>query len=128
MNGLRSPLAEAQRLGAAHSGTRHWLAQRLSALALIPLGLAAAVLFFWAMRAGYGEVVAWLHRPWVLLFVVLLVGVAVWHGVLGLQVVIEDYIPHKGLAFALITVFRLASAAIALLGIIAAAMVGFRSI
>ena len=126
-NDLRTPLSGARRLGAAHAGTHHWLMQRITALAMIPLGLAAAVLFFWASRAGYFEVFAWLHRPWVLLFVVLLVAVAFWHGFLGLQVVIEDYVPHKGLAFALITILRLGTVAAALLGVIAAAMVGFRS-
>jgi len=127
MSNMRTPLAGARRLGAAHSGTHHWLMQRITALAMIPLGLAAAVLFFWASRAGYFEVFAWMHRPWILLFVVLLVIVPLWHGFLGLQVVIEDYVPNRGMAFALITVLRLATVAVALLGIIAAAMVGFRS-
>lgn len=127
MSGFRTPLAGARGLGTARAGSRHWLAQRLTAVALIPLGLAAAVLFFWVMRAGYVEVSEWLHRPWVLLFLVLLVGVTLWHGFLGLQVVIEDYVPHKGLAFALITGVRFLSVVIALLGIIAAAMVGFGS-
>lgn len=125
---LRTPLGEARGLGSAHAGTRHWILQRLTALALIPLGLAAAVLFFWLMRSGYYPVAAALHSPWVLLFVVLLVAAAFWHGCLGLQVVVEDYVPHHGLAFALITLLRFLSVALALLGIIAAARVGFGSL
>jgi succinate dehydrogenase / fumarate reductase membrane anchor subunit len=123
----RTPLARAQGKGSAHDGTRHWLAQRVSALALIPLGLAAAVLFFWLMGTGYYQVFALMHRPWVLLFAVLLVGVVYWHGYLGLKVVIEDYVHKPGLAFACVTLVKFLSIALALLGIIAACMVAFRS-
>ncbi|MGH8428170.1 MAG: succinate dehydrogenase, hydrophobic membrane anchor protein [Gammaproteobacteria bacterium] len=123
---FRSPLAEARGLGSARNGTAHWIAQRLTAIAMIPLGLAAAVLFFWVMRTGYYQVFAWLHRPWILLFVVLLVAMAFWHGYLGLRVVIEDYL-SPGPAFVLITVVKFLSIALALLGIIAAGMVGFGS-
>ncbi len=126
MNRFRTPLAEARGRGSAKSGTAHWLTQRLTALALIPLGLAAAVLFFWVMRTGYYPVFAEMHRPWILLFVVLLVGVAFWHGYLGLKAVIEDYL-RPGPAFVLITIVKFLSIALALLGIIAAAMVGFGS-
>lgn len=123
---FRSPLATARGRGSAHNGTEHWFAQRLGALALIPLGLAAAVLFFWLVRTGYYPVFALMHRPWVLLFAVLLVAVAFWHGYLGLRVVIEDYFA-PGPAFLLIVLARFVSVALALLGIIAAAMVGLRS-
>ncbi|MGH8224975.1 MAG: succinate dehydrogenase, hydrophobic membrane anchor protein [Gammaproteobacteria bacterium] len=126
MNRFRTPLAEAKGLGSAKSGTGHWLLQRITALALIPLGLAAAVLFFWVMRTGYYPVIAAMHRPWVLLFVVLLVGVVFWHGYLGLRVVIEDYV-RPGPAFALITIVKFLSVALAGLGIVAAAAVGFGS-
>ncbi|MGH8162696.1 MAG: succinate dehydrogenase, hydrophobic membrane anchor protein, partial [Gammaproteobacteria bacterium] len=61
----RSDLGVARGLGSAKSGTKHWFLQRLTALALIPLGLAAAVLFFWLMRTGYYPVFALMHRPWV---------------------------------------------------------------
>lgn len=122
----RTPLGTVLGRGSARNGTTHWFAQRLTALALIPLGLAAAVLFFWLMRTGYYPVFALMHRPWVLLFAVLLVGVVYWHGYLGLKVVIEDYAP-PGRAFVLITSVKFLSIALALLGIIAAAMVGFRS-
>ncbi len=127
MSRFRTPLSSARGLGSARTGTAHWFAQRLTAIALIPMGLTAAVLFFWVMRAGYQQAVAWLHEPWVLLFVILLVGVAFWHGFLGLQMIVEDYVPHKGLAFALITVLRFASVTLGLLGIIAAAVIGFGS-
>ncbi len=127
MSDLRTPLAGARGLGSGRNGTRHWFAQRLTALALIPLGLAAVVLFFWIMHLGYARAAAVLREPWVLLFVVLLVGVVFWHGFLGLKVVIEDYVPQPGRAFALITAVRFVAVALALLGIISAALVAFGS-
>lgn len=122
----RSPLSLARGRGSAHNGVHHWLLQRLTALALIPLGLAAAVLFFWTMRLGYAQVVALMHRPWVMLFALLLVGIAFWHGYLGLKVIIEDYCAPPR-AFVYITLARFLSIALAVLGIIAALMVGFGS-
>lgn len=126
MNRFRAPLAEAKGRGSAKAGTGQWLVQRLTALALIPLGLTAAVLFFWVMRTGYYPIFAEMHRPWILLFVVLLVGAAFWHGYLGLKVVIEDYL-RPGPAFVLITAVKFLSIALALLGIIAAVMAGLGS-
>ena len=84
MSDLRTPLSAARAWGSGHNGTRHWMAQRLTALALIPLGLAAVILFFWVMHLGYSQAVAVMHEPWVLLSVVHLVGVMYWHGLLGL--------------------------------------------
>ncbi|HYW76763.1 MAG TPA: succinate dehydrogenase, hydrophobic membrane anchor protein [Gammaproteobacteria bacterium] len=127
MSDLRTPLSAARSWGSGHNGTRHWIAQRLTALALIPLGLAAVILFFWVMHLGYAQAVAVMHEPWVLLFVVLLVGVMYWHGFLGLQMIIEDYVPNHRRAFIVITLVRFAAVALGLLGVISAALVAFRS-
>lgn len=123
----RSPLGAARATGSARSGTAHWIAQRLSALALIPLGLAAAVCFFWVLGGGYPRVHAWMHAPWALAFVVVLVAVALWHGFLGLKMIVEDYVPQPRAAFALITLLRFFTVALAILGIVAAAIAGLGS-
>jgi len=127
MNDLRTPLSTARAWGSGRNGTRHWLTQRLTALALIPLGLATVILFFWVMHLGYAQAVAVMHEPWVLLFVVLLVGVMYWHGFLGFQMIVEDYVPNHSRAFIVITLVRFAAVALALLGVISAALVAFRS-
>ena len=43
-----------------------------------------------------GSVVAWLSAPVSTALAVLLVLAAAWHALLGLQVVIEDYVADKG--------------------------------
>lgn len=89
---LRSDLGRVRGLGSAKEGTSHWWAQRLTAVALVPLGI-------WFVFAAVGlaggdlaQFSAWLDAPQNLLLLILLVGVLFYHMELGLQVVIEDYV------------------------------------
>ena len=52
---LRNPLARARGLGSAKEGTAHWMSQRISALALIPLTLWFADSVLLLMHAGYAQ-------------------------------------------------------------------------
>ena len=88
----RSNLARVRGLGTAKEGTSHWWAQRVTAVALIPLGLwfvFSAVSLGDVDLAGYK---AWLNGPGNLLLMVLLVGTLFYHMQLGVQAVIEDYV------------------------------------
>ncbi|HEX3430592.1 MAG TPA: succinate dehydrogenase, hydrophobic membrane anchor protein [Rhizomicrobium sp.] len=91
-----TPLARVEGLGAAHSGTGHFWRQRVSAVALIPL----SVWFMYAavrlVGADRDAVVAFLHQPVNAIAMALFVVAALHHGVLGLQVVIEDYVHTEG--------------------------------
>ena len=75
--------------------TRHWLYQRASSIALPPLGL----WFLFALLAlpdlGHSSVSAWIARPLQAVLVLLFTGCALWHSALGLQVVVEDYVPAR---------------------------------
>jgi succinate dehydrogenase / fumarate reductase membrane anchor subunit len=88
---LRTPLAKARGLGSAKEGLHHWLAQRVSAVALLLL----SVWFITALLSASSQnkdiidlVSSPLHAAGLLLFL----GAALYHGTLGVQVVIEDYI------------------------------------
>lgn len=89
---MRSMLSRARGLGSAKSGTAHWWAQRVTALALIPLTL----WFVWSILHLAGlpraAVVAWASHPVVATLLVALILTTFHHLQLGLQVVIEDYI------------------------------------
>lgn len=89
---FRTPLGKAKGLGSSKDGVDHWIAQRVSAIAMIFLGL----WLVWALVKVGGleasEIQSWLQRPWPLLGMILTVCVGLYHGYLGLQVVIEDYI------------------------------------
>ena len=95
MTGMRSPLAEARGLGAAKDGVGHWWAQRVSALALVPLSLWLVASLVAMTGAGHAEVSAWLARPWVAVTLVLTMFATFFHLKLGLQVVVEDYVEGR---------------------------------
>jgi succinate dehydrogenase / fumarate reductase membrane anchor subunit len=114
----RSPLARARGLGSAKSGFHHWWAERVSALALVPLTLWFVATILAHLDAPHAEAAAWLQSPAVAILMILLLVALFHHTALGLQVVIEDYV-HSGLKFAAIIAVRLASYGLAVAGIVA---------
>ena len=93
---LRTPLSKVSRLGAAGEGVGHWWAQRVSAVALIPLSIWFVISLLSLPLQSYEAVRGWLSQPWVAVLTLLLVFTVAWHSKLGVQVVIEDYVPGKG--------------------------------
>jgi succinate dehydrogenase / fumarate reductase membrane anchor subunit len=84
-------------LGSAHHGVGHWIVQRATAVALVPLGLWFVVSMVGLSGASYEEVRAWLSGQFNATLMILLVVAAFWHAKLGLEVVIQDYV-HGRLA------------------------------
>ena len=93
---LRTPLGQVRGLGSARHGVSHWWAQRLSALALLPLGLWFALAMIGLAGADHAGAAAWAGRPHVAVALTLLIAALCYHLKLGVQVVIEDYVAHKG--------------------------------
>ena len=94
---LRTPLARAMGLGSAKEGVQHWWAQRVSAVALVLLGLWFVASLIALAGADHLRVVAWLHGPLAAVLTILMLAAVFYHTALGLQVVIEDYVhtvPH----------------------------------
>ena len=89
---MRSQLGRARGLGSAKSGAAHWWAQRLTAVALVPLTL----WFVWsALRlvgASHQVLLAWIGAPVPIVLLIALVLASFYHLSLGLQMVIEDYV------------------------------------
>jgi len=92
MAGYRTPYARARGLGAAKHGVGHWIAERVSAAALIPLTLWAVFGAIGLAAGDYQSAVAWLSDPLNAVLMILLVVVGFWHMHAGLRVVVEDYI------------------------------------
>lgn len=103
----RTPLGKARGLGSAKSGTGHWWLQRLTAVALIPLSLWFVVFLVKLPELNYSEMVMWLSRPWNSILLIAYLWAALYHGLLGLQVVIEDYVHHSGVKLASLITLRL---------------------
>ena len=121
----RTPLARARGLGSAKGGTGHWVAQRITAVALVPLCLWFAVSVLRLIHADYVTVVNWMHSPWVAVLLVLLVAMVYWHACLGLQVVIEDYVHAEWLKLSSIVLIRFISVILAAAGIFVVLRVAF---
>jgi succinate dehydrogenase / fumarate reductase membrane anchor subunit len=93
---LRTPLARVRHLGSAKDGTGHWWAQRLTALALIPLTIWFVASLVNLAGADHAAMAAWMGNPVSAGLMILLVVATFYHAALGLQVVIEDYIHGEG--------------------------------
>jgi len=87
-----SALGRARGLGAAKEGVAHWWAQRVTALALVPLTLWLVFGIATHAGAGHDAVVAWIARPLVAIALALTLFATFLHAKLGMQVVIEDYV------------------------------------
>ena len=89
--GMRTDLGRVRGLGTAKEGVHHWWMQRLTAIALIPLTLWFIISIATLNNASYTETVNWLSIPLVSIFMILLVSATLYHALLGVQVVVEDY-------------------------------------
>lgn len=94
--GIKSPLSRARGLGAA-GGVEHWIAQRSTALALIPLVIWFVFSAVCLKDASYAEFTAWLAQPLNAILMIGLVLAALYHGVLGVRVITEDYVHNEGI-------------------------------
>ncbi len=106
-------------------GSRHWGAQRLSAVALLPLGLYALLNLVCRAGADQAEITAWLSQPFAFGAMALFVLALFHHLALGLQVVIEDYVHGRILRLALLVLLPLGSVALAATALVALMTIAF---
>tara|TARA_B100001559_G_scaffold319807_1_gene330136 strand:+ start:321 stop:704 length:384 start_codon:yes stop_codon:yes gene_type:complete len=92
---LQTPLGRARGLGSAKSGTKHWWAQRVTAIALIPLTIWFVVAMISATGNDYNNAQQFIGNPINAILFILLIVATFHHAQLGLQVVIEDYVHNK---------------------------------
>jgi succinate dehydrogenase / fumarate reductase, membrane anchor subunit len=116
---MRSPLGRAVGLGSAKEGVEHWWLQRITAVALVPLGLWFVIAIIRLVGADVDNVRDWVGNPLPAILLVLLLIATFYHAALGLQVVIEDYVHAELTKLGLLVVLRLLSFAFAVAGIFA---------
>jgi succinate dehydrogenase / fumarate reductase membrane anchor subunit len=92
MSEFRTALGRARGLGSAKHGVGHFIGQRVSAVALVLLGLWGAISAVRLSHAGYGGARAWLDSPLNAALLALLAVTGFFHVHLGARTIIEDYI------------------------------------
>ena len=122
---LRTPLSRARGLGSARQGVHHWWAQRITAVALIPLVTWFAISLIMMSGADYTVVRAWIGSPVVMALLTLTIVIGLHHGQLGMQEVVEDYVHSEGLKLALIVLLRFTAVFFGLATIVAILRIGF---
>ncbi|MEO6967411.1 MAG: succinate dehydrogenase, hydrophobic membrane anchor protein [Rhodanobacteraceae bacterium] len=115
---MRTPLARARGLGSAKHGVGHWWAQRLTAIALIPLALWFVWMVLRLPHLDYAGAHGLVANPINALLLILFTATMFWHGQLGIQVVIEDYVHTRWIEITLLIVVKF----LAVLGALACAL------
>jgi len=96
---MRTPLGQVRHLGSAKSGTLHFWRQRLTAVADVPLTIAAVAIIMSLFGRNHAAVVKILGSPLVAIVMLLFMFTSVYHMWLGMQVIIEDYVHEEWLKF-----------------------------
>ncbi len=116
---LRSELGRVRGLGSAKEGVQHWWVQRMTALALIPLALWFVASIVFMIDVDHATAMWWLGSPVTLGLMSIFLVALIYHAVLGLQVVIEDYIHGHAAKLILLLLVKAAGIVLVTAGIVA---------
>ena len=122
---LKSPLGKVLGAGSAKNGTGHWWSQRVTAVGLVFLGLWFAAELICLESFDYQSMAAFLSSPYNAVLLILLIGTLMYHSMLGVQVVIEDYVHHGSLKVVSLMLIKFAHVLAGALGVFSVLRVGF---
>jgi len=109
---LQTPLGKILGHGSAKDGTHHWWSQRMTAVALVPLGLWFVIAILGMDSFAHVDIALWLGQPVNAILLILLLVALLQHSQLGLQVVVEDYVHTDWLKVATLMIFKFAHVAL----------------
>lgn len=122
---MQSYLGQARALGSSKNGVHHWWHQRLSAIALVPLALWFVFSIIGLAGADYAAYKEWLGDHGNVVFLCLFIFTMFYHAVLGLQVVVEDYVSCEAKKVFLLVFVKLIAALMGFASITAVLRVAF---
>jgi succinate dehydrogenase / fumarate reductase, membrane anchor subunit len=96
-------------LGSARNGLQEWRLQRLTAIALVPLGLYFAASIVELATSDRMNAAAWLASPVPALLVILFVLAGLAHALVGLRSVFADYVHRRATLVAANLIVRAAT-------------------
>jgi succinate dehydrogenase / fumarate reductase membrane anchor subunit len=112
-------------LGSAKHGAQHWLVQRYTAAGNLLLVLWLIFSLLSLSGLDYDSVTGWIAQPLVAVPLMLMLVSIFWHLRLGMQVMLEDYVHDKGLAFLSMLLLNFYAIGGAAAGIFAIAKIAF---
>ncbi len=115
----QTALKRARGLGSAGNGFHHWWHQRITAAVLVPITLWLGIGLALQAGADFEAARAWVASPINATLMIVAVIVLLYHGALGVQVVIEDYVHTDGLKAGGILLVQLACFILAVAAILA---------
>lgn len=94
IDNLRTDLAKAKNLGSAKSGYKHWWHQRLTAIILVMFSI-WLLFFIKAIAAEPTGYISIISKPYNFVSLIIFSVTAFYHSMLGMQVIIEDYVSRS---------------------------------
>jgi len=115
----KSELSKAKNYGAAHSGTHHWIMQRATAIALIPLTIWFVFNIVGMVGKSAGAAITFFDSGLNATLMALIIIASFYHAALGLQVVIEDYVHSEFKKLATLFIIKGGLLAIGIMSVLA---------
>lgn len=103
----------------AKSGGMTWINQRVSAIALIPLIIWLTISLISIVQDPQSYMPVFFAYPFNAVMGILLISFSLYHGSIGMKVIIEDYVAHKMMRHFLIMLVHFISITSALVAILA---------
>lgn len=95
-----------KRITDARSGSKHWWHERFSSIILLIVSLWLFVFLKNIYGKDYLNFAVELSKPHNIIISIIFVLTSLYHSMLGMQVIVEDYIVHKGIQLLLIILLQ----------------------
>ena len=96
---FRTPMKTALGLGSARSGAHHFMALRITSVALIALCVWFVWLVLAALHTDYAGARALVAEPWNAVLMIAFLIASFWHAQLGLQTIVEERMRGRVMAY-----------------------------
>jgi succinate dehydrogenase / fumarate reductase, membrane anchor subunit len=89
---LKTDIAKAKGLGSAKTGSHHWLMQRITGIILVICSIWSVVFVKYYSGKDLTTFIDNLKKPYNIVAITIFILMSFYHAMLGMRVVIEDYI------------------------------------
>lgn len=105
---MTSDLSKAKGLGSAKSGMHHWIHQRFTGLLMALLTLPLSIFFYKLNSVSLKEnIIYLLQTPFYVLSYSIFAIIGMYHGMLGIKVIIEDYVHSRSTRLIMVVLLQL---------------------